>query len=333
MLRIGVLAATAAYCLWGILPLILKLLAACPPPLVLAIRTLMCFALALALLLLGRKVPALKDAWRSKKTRVRLLLAGCVIFLNWLLYIVAVNGGNVLDASMGYYMNPLVMALFSTLLFKEKLSRLSWVSVALAVCGVTLMVIQYGRFPVAAVSIAISFAVYGCLKKGLSLPPVVSLVMETSVTIPISLVIVIYYEAMGRGLVATGAPMDWLSVLIVGLGTLAPLMLFAFALNRLPFSMVGFFQYISPCITLCLGLFLYHEELTPDRLTAFAWIWAALLIFIIDTIRVLVKAKPAVLAPPAAGDGDAENASDSSAAITAESGGDGVCDHSPMEKS
>lgn len=281
----GIFYAIMAYALWGILPIYWKALNSVSALYILSSRILWSFVFCMILIGFIKKQNEIKEVLKDKKKVLYAVLCGITVSVNWYTYIWAVNANYVIDASLGYYINPLVVVIFGVFLFKEKLNKVEWASVGLAFLGVLYITIQLGKFPVVALTLAITFTLYGVFKKKLNVSPIVSLIMETAVVFPFALGGVIYFEAQGQGVLALGDPMVMVLAVMAGVVTAIPLLFYAKAVQAMPFSTLGFFQYISPTIMLFTGIFLYGEAFTRTDLIGFSFIWTALVIFSISKIR------------------------------------------------
>jgi len=211
-----------------------------------------------------------------------LVAAAIIISLNWLIYIWAVNHNHVIDTSVGYYINPLVNVLFGVVLFGETLSAPKKVSIALAAIGIFLMTWQIGKLPWISVALALTFGSYGALKKMLKLDPFTSITLETLLLFPFAFYYVANLTAAGAAHFGPATPA--LSLLLAGAGvaTAIPLILFSYGANLLPLNVLGFFQYISPSLTLLLGIFFFNEPFGFTRLCTFGFIWLALIVFTVS---------------------------------------------------
>lgn len=279
----GYLAAIGSYVLWGLLPIFWKLLEELSPVYILSARIVYSLVFCILLVSFTKRWPDIKKEFQQPKRMARIALAGILITINWGTYIAAVNGGHILDASLGYYMNPLVSVLFGVVFFREKLNTWEGAAIMIAAVGVMIMIIQYGSVPWIALILAITFAAYGAVKKTLDLDTITSLTMETACVFPIFLIYLFHMEAAGEGAVAMGLPMVLLAM-SSGIVTAAPLLLYGAAVRLIPFTILGFVQYISPTLELIIGLTLYGETLTVERLMTFVFIWFALVIFLGDSI-------------------------------------------------
>ncbi|MCR8844299.1 EamA family transporter RarD [Paenibacillus sp. SC116] len=278
---VGVLAAVVSYILWGVLPIYWKAIGSVPAGEVLAHRIIWSLLfMIVVLLLLGKLkivIEEIKQVFTDKKMAIRIILAAVVISVNWLVYIFAVESDRVIEASLGYYMNPLFNIFLATIFLKERLKKLEWLSVAIAGVGVLGLVLYYGYFPWAALILAATFSFYGLMKKTVPISAWAGLTIETLIMVPIALVFLFGFES---------SPSFWdrdvtTIFLLIGAGavTAVPLLLFAAGTKRISFTLVGFLQYIAPTIMLGLGLFLFNEPFSTPQLLAFMMIWLALLLF------------------------------------------------------
>jgi chloramphenicol-sensitive protein RarD len=273
--RTGLIAGLAAYCLWGLLPLYLKLLSGIPAADVLANRILW------SLLLIGGIMVATGGGARLRAVVVqpRLLLllvtSALLIALNWLIYTWAVLNGHVLDTSLGYFINPLISIVFGVVLLGERLVRLQWIAVGLAATGVAIVAIANGALPLVSLGVALSFALYGLVRKFASVDAITGLLVETIILAPVALG---WLLTRPQGLF--GHPPATEALLIAGGAlTAVPLLLFGVATRWLKLSTIGLMQYIAPTMVFLLAVFLFGEALTPARLAAFGCIWAGLALY------------------------------------------------------
>ncbi|MGL4606506.1 MAG: EamA family transporter RarD [Eubacteriaceae bacterium] len=281
----SIFSAMMAYVLWGILPIYWKALHEVTPLYILSSRVFWSFIFCLIMLCFIKQWEEIKSIITDKKRLPYCILCGLMVSLNWYTYIWAVNANYVIDASLGYYINPLVVVLFSILFFKEKLTQWEWISVGLAFAGVVFITIQLGKFPMVALTLAITFALYGVFKKKLNASPLVSLIIETAVVSPFALGVILYMESNGTGVIALGNPWVATLAILAGVVTAIPLLLYAKGVQEIPFSLLGFFQYITPTIMLFLGIFIYGEVFKMTDFIGFSLIWIALLIFSISKSR------------------------------------------------
>ncbi|MFC3039904.1 EamA family transporter RarD [Virgibacillus xinjiangensis] len=285
---IGILYALGAYFLWGFLPMYWKLADHVPAGQVLAHRIIWAFAFMVVIILLTGKQQAIlhetKEVIRNKRRFWGIALASILISLNWLTFIWAVNSDHVIQASLGYYINPLVSILLGAIVLKERFNGSQIVSFILAACGVVYLTISYGVFPWVSLILAFSFAFYGLLKKIVQVSTMTGLTIETLMVTPIAL---IYLSAIPANSFTWAAPLSTTNLILAGSGaaTAIPLLMFASGAKQIPLAMVGFLQYIAPTIMLLLGVFLYQEPFTQAHLVAFVLIWTALIIYMASTYR------------------------------------------------
>ena len=275
----GYLAAVGAYVIWGLLPIYWKLLNHLSPVYILSARIVFSFFFCLLLVVVMRCWPKIRAELRRPGRMFRIFIASLLITVNWGTYIAAVNSNHIIDVSMGYYLNPLLVILLSTCCFKEKLSRWEWLAIGLAATGVLLMIFRFGQIPWISLLLGTTFAAYGAVKKALHLDGLTSLTLETACIFPMFLFSLFWMERAGQGAAGSSAGILFL-IVFSGVATALPLLLYGHAIKWIPFSTVGFFQYISPTISLILGVLLYNEPFTTEDFTVFLFIWAGLAVYL-----------------------------------------------------
>ena len=283
--RQGVIYALCAYTLWGLAPIYFKTIAAVPAAEILTHRMIWSCALLMVLTLLARQWHKVQAVLRQPKVLLTLAFTSVTVGGNWLLFIWAINNGHMLDASLGYYINPLFNVLLGMLFLSEKLRRLQWWAVGLAVIGVAIQLIAFGSLPWIALVLASSFAVYGLIRKKLALDALTGLLIETLIMLPPA---AIYLWGFADSPTSHLTQNDWhLNLLLIAAGavTTAPLLCFTAAATRLKLSTLGFFQYIGPSLMFILAVTLYGEALALDKMITFACIWSALVLFTLDGLR------------------------------------------------
>ena len=280
--RRGAAYAIAAYSLWGLFPIYWKLLDHLPLVRTLGHRVVWTLLTVLLLLLLIGRLADLRRALAYRRKALALGLSGILIGVNWSLYIYAIDSGQVVQASLGYYINPLMSVGMGVVLLRERLNRAQVSAVLLAAIGVILVTMEHKGIPVLALSMAVTFSLYGYVKKRLDVPPLAGLGAETLWMLPIALAALWISAPASGGLFP--APAD--TLLLVGSGaiTLAPLLCFNGAARRLRLSTLGFFQYLSPSLQLVLAVGLYGEPFTGRHWGAFGLIWAGLLVYSLDSL-------------------------------------------------
>lgn len=266
------MAALSTYLIWGVLPLYWNLLARAEANEILAHRIIWSFFFMVVVLMVTKRWQSFKEdcraLWQNKKRGAILLLAAFTISLNWLTYIWAVNHGHVIDTSIGYYINPLMSVLFGIVFFRERISGLKKISLLLAAIGIVLMTYQLGKLPWVAVVLAVSFSVYGALKKQLHLNPFSSITLETLLMVPFAVPYIGMLMMSPANHFSLATPDLALYLMGTGVVTAVPLVLFSYGANLLPLNVLGFFQYISPTIGLLLGIFFFHETFGMAQISA-----------------------------------------------------------------
>jgi chloramphenicol-sensitive protein RarD len=251
---------------------------------ILAHRIVWSFILMLFIVALSKKSHlSFKNSFH-KKTVLLVFLCAVFICINWFVYIWSVNSGHVIEASMGYFINPLVAVLLGVTVLKEKLSRWEKGALSLAAAGVLISIAAYGRIPWISLILAVSFALYGLLKKLLPLDPSVGLTMETAIMAPFALGYILFKQSAGFGALGRINLPCFVLLLCSGFATAIPLLLFAESAKRVDLSIVGFLQYISPTISFLLGVFVFHERLTGIDVISYFFIWAAIFLFSLSNI-------------------------------------------------
>lgn len=283
--RAGLLLGLGAYLLWGFLPFYFKLLAAALPTEIVAHRILWSLAFLAALASWWRRWPGIATAIRSPRVALTLAVTATLIAGNWLVYIWAVLNGHVLEGSLGYYLNPLVNVLLGVVLLKERLTRAQVFAVALAGAGVATLALGAGDSLWISLTLAGSFALYGFLRKVAPVESLEGLSIETAMLAPVALGWILFLEQRGDGSFGADPVLDLLLV-VAGAVTAIPLLLFTAAAKRLPYSTLGFLQYVAPSIQFLLAVFAFGETLTPAHMLCFGAIWGALLIFAADGWRI-----------------------------------------------
>jgi chloramphenicol-sensitive protein RarD len=294
--RAGLASAAAAFFLWGLFPLYWKQLSSVPALEVVAHRTSWGFlSVALWVTLMHRWPGALSYA-RQPRTLLRFAAAALLIGFNWLLYVWAVIHGHIVEASLGYYVNPLVNVLLGVAVLRERLGRPQVIAVALAAAGVAVLTVRYGRLPWIAISLACTFGLYGLVRKTVAADAIVGLLWETAILTPAAVV----YLALLASRHAGAFGRDAFATTLLALGgavTAVPLALFARGARSLPLSTLGFVQYLSPSIQFLIAVFVYGEPFTAAHAVTFGCIWTALAILTWDLRRRLARAPgPAELA-------------------------------------
>jgi chloramphenicol-sensitive protein RarD len=280
----GILYAAGAFIIWGLLPLYWHALDALPPLEILSHRIVWALLVTLILVALRRTGWAwLTQALRTPRTLLTFGLSALLLSVNWWIYIWAVNNGHVIETSLGYFINPLVNVLLGVLFLKERLRPGQAFAVAVAACGVLYLTLQLGSPPWIALSLAVSFAIYGLLRKTANLGSLDGLTLETLLLALPALGFLLFLESRGQGAFPHAGPAISLLLLFGGALTAAPLLLFAAGARRVTLTTMGILQYIAPSIQFLLGLTYFQEPLSTQRLVGFALVWSALLIYTLES--------------------------------------------------
>ncbi len=291
----GMLAALSAFIIWGVLPIYWKALKAAPPLEILCHRMSWSLIVTLGLILATRRFQEFRVVAAN---RGNLLIFGSSAFLlalNWLIYIWAVNAGFIVEASLGYFINPLISVVMGVIFFKERLRPGQCAALFLVVAGVVYLTVFYGRFPWIALSLAASFATYGLLHKKSSVSSIDALGLEILIFFIPAAGYLFYLEGSGGGYFIHGGLLP--SLLLVGTGIITsfPLLLFGYATHKIPLSTLGLLQYTAPSINFFIGIFLYHEDFPRERMIGFLIIWTALLLYLLEGAICKLRQKRAVL--------------------------------------
>jgi len=283
--RVGVAAGLGAYLLWGVFPLYFPLLEPAGGLEIVAHRVAWSLLFIGLLLTVRRGWDQVRSTIADRRALLVLAAAAVLIAVNWLVYVYAVNSGHVVEASLGYFINPLVSVLLGVVVFRERLRRLQWVAVAVAVLAVVVLTVDYGHPPWIALALAVSFGLYGLMKKVVRVEAAPGLFVETAVVFVPALVVMGLLESNGEAAFAHAGAGHAFLLVSSGLATAVPLLLFAAATRRVPLSTVGLLQYVTPLMQLSIGVFVYGEPMPPARLVGFAIVWLALAVFTVDSLR------------------------------------------------
>jgi chloramphenicol-sensitive protein RarD len=279
--RTGLIHALAAYTIWGLLPLYLWLLHDVPALEFVGWRVIFTLPLCLILVMFDKQWPALMAAISDRRTLIILLASSLLIAVNWIINITAIQSGHVLSSSLGYYINPLINVLLGTLLLGERLSGRQWLAVAIAAAGVALLAFGAADMLWISVSLALSFGLYGVVRKLAPVESLPGLTIESLVLLLPGMAIIAYSAqgmAMGRN------PSIDLLLALSSVFTAVPLLLFASSARKMDYSTLGFVQFLTPSISFALGLFVFKEPLRPIQLACFAMIWIAIALFVADLL-------------------------------------------------
>ena len=283
--RTGIAAGLGAYSLWGLFPLYFPLLEPAGGLEIVAHRVLWSLLFIAVLLVALRRWGQVRAALTDRRAMLVLLGAALLIAVNWLVFVYAVNSGQVVETSLGYFINPLVSVLLGVVVFTERLRPLQWTAVGIAAVAVGVLTVDYGRLPWIALTLAVSFGLYGLLKKLVRVDAAPGLWVETALVAVPAVVLLGFLHARGDGTFGNAGVGHALLLAGSGVATAIPLLLFAAAARRIPLSTVGLLQYLTPLMQLSIGVFVYGEPMPPARLVGFAIVWVALAVFTADTLR------------------------------------------------
>jgi chloramphenicol-sensitive protein RarD len=281
---LGLLFGVSAYTLWGLFPIYWPLLKPANPLEIVSHRAVWTLVFCFIILALTKTLKSTLSLLKRPKIVAGLFLSSILISINWIIYIYAANTGHVIEASLGYFINPLVVIATGVIVLKEKMRPLQWTAVGIAAIGVAVLTIDYGRLPWIALGLALSWGSYGLVKKQLGLGALEGLSIETLLSSGFYLGYLIWLGNRGEGQFSHSLT---LTLLLIGGGavTAIPLLLFNGSTNRLPLTLVGLLQYITPTIQFCIGVWYYHEDMPAARWAGFLIIWVALMSLALDLIR------------------------------------------------
>lgn len=286
---VGGIAVAAAYIIWGFLTLFWNLLSEVNPVYILSQRIIWSMVFMGIYILVLKKTAEIKGIFKDRRTLLICFVCGILVTINWGVYIYAINSGHVLDASLGYFIEPVLVALIGLIAFKEKPGKLERITFVLAFAGLVYMIVRTKTFPALSLIIAGSFAVYGAVKKNLNITPEASLFMETLFMTPFALIFAVYAELHGMG--SIGVISGWKLLLLPACGviTSVPLLLFNIGVKKIPYYLSGIIMYLNPTIQFFMGIFYFGEAMDKDRLISFIFIWVGILFAITDKLIMMKK--------------------------------------------
>ncbi len=275
----GVLFGISAYLIWGFFPIYFKTIQVVPAAQILFHRIAWSFILLLFLIVVRGQWHGLRSAIRGPKMLVTYIIAACLLAINWLTYVWGVNAGYVVETSLGYFINPLVSVALGVVILKERLRATQWLPIGLAAVGVLYLTVQLGAPPWIALVLAFSFGLYGLMKKISPLGSLYGLTLETGILFLPAVGYLLYVEFQGYGAFGHVGPLNNLLLVLAGLFTTTPLLMFSSAARSIPLSLLGLLQYIAPTCQFLLGVLLYKEPFTQVQWIGFGIIWLALLLY------------------------------------------------------
>ena len=282
--KLGLVYGLGAYVLWGLFPLYWPLLKPATSPEIVSHRAVWTMVFCFIILAITKSLKSTLATFKRPKVAAKLFTASILVSINWLIYIWATNNGHVVEASLGYYINPLIAIAFGIILLKERMRPLQWVSVSVATIGVLVLTIDYGRLPWVAFGVALSWGTYGLIKKQLGLGAVEGLAIETLIAFIPYCAYLVFLGSAGEGQFGQGVS---ITILLISAGavTAIPLLLFNASTTRLPLTTIGLLQYITPTLTFIIGVWVNHEVMSTARWVGFFIIWIALFALAYDLVR------------------------------------------------
>ncbi|REF25780.1 chloramphenicol-sensitive protein RarD [Xenorhabdus cabanillasii] len=280
----GILYALGAYLIWGLAPIYFKSIQYVPPDEIVSHRVIWSVFFMVLMLTVTRHWRQVRVVIRQPKLLLLLGFTAFTITSNWLTYIWAVNNNHLIEASLGYFINPLVSVLLGMMFLGERFRRMQWIAVALAFTGVLIQVVQFGSVPVVGLYLATTFAVYGLIRKKLGVDAQTGMLIETVWVFPVALSYLLFFTDSPTSNMLDNTYSLNLMLIAAGIITTVPLLFFTAAAAHLRLSTLGFFQYLGPTIMFLLATLVYGEKIGPDRLITFGFIWAALILFTLDAL-------------------------------------------------
>ncbi len=282
--KLGLIYGITAYGLWGLFPLYWPYLDEADSFEIVSHRAVWTLVFCFVILAFTRSLKETFTLMRTKGVAARLFLGAIFISANWLIFIWAINNGHVVESSLGYYINPIFMIGFGVILLKERMRKFQWIAAAIALIGVLILAFDFGRPPWVALSLALSWGSYGFVKKKLGLNALQGLAIETTISSVPYLTYLIYIDQKGTGHFGHGTSITML-LISAGAVTAIPLLFFNGATTRLPITVMGLLQYITPSLLFALGVWVKHEEMSPARWAGFLVIWVSLITLAFDLVR------------------------------------------------
>lgn len=294
----GILIALVAYVLWGAFPIYFKLLDAAGALEIIGHRVLWSFVFCLLGVVAWRALPELHAVFRNPRLRSGLILAGVLVSINWLVYVWGVLNDHIVDTALGYFINPLFTVMLAVLVLHERLRPAQWLAVGIGALAVIVIAVGYGRIPWVALALAVSFGLYGLVKNrvGGKVSPLVGLTVETSALAPIALGYLVWLQVTGASSFTGNGSLHTTLLASAGIVTAIPLLLFAEAAARIPLSMIGLIQYLTPTLQFAFGVWINHEVMPLPRWIGFGLVWVALIVMTVDSLRA-ARQRPIVVEP------------------------------------
>jgi len=290
-MRSGVAALLGCAAIWGALPIYLDALRGLSATLIIAYRLVLCCVFVVVWLRVRGELPHVRAALRDRSTRLRLTASALLISTNWLVYVWAVGHGRVVEASLGYFITPLLNVVLGVVVLGERLRALQWLAVAFAAVGVLYLTLRTGAPPYIALALALSFAAYGLLRKTVPVEALSGLAAETLIITPLGAAYVLWCELQGLGALAHATTAQLGLLMCAGAITAFPLWFFSYGARRLNLATVGLIGYVSPTLQLLVGLYYFHERFDPHKLVGFTCIWCGLILYSADAVMALRRSQ------------------------------------------
>jgi len=284
MKNIGIIYALMAYLIWGLAPIFWRQIDNIASSEIVAHRMVWSAVFVVLLIFLMGQWRQFSTLLKQRKTLVWLFFASLLISVNWGVYIWAVNAGHIVEASMGYFINPLLNVLMGVFLFKEQMRPPQWIAIILAAIGVAYLIFAHGDVPYIALFLALSFSIYGAMKKTIDVPATHGMAVETGLMVVPAIAFLVYLQSQST-LAFGDSSIDDIFLILGGVFTLTPLLLFAAAAKRISMTALGMTQYLGPTLQLMLGVWVYNEAFGSDRQIAFGFIWLGLVFYTVDQLN------------------------------------------------
>lgn len=295
----GLLYGVAAYLIWGVLPLYFLMLAPTGAFEIVAWRVLFSLVFCAIMIAVSGGADALGRLLRKPRAVMTMGLAGALIYVNWQTYVIAATTGHIVEAALGYFINPMVTVLLGVLVLRERLRPAQWAAVGMSVAAVVVLTVGYGSLPWIGVVLALSFGAYGLIKKqvGDDVDALTGLTLETAWLVPVAVIQLVVVGVTSGLTFGAVSPVHTVGLLAAGVVTAVPLLLFASAARRLPLSVIGLLQFLTPVMQFLVGVFLLHEPMPPERWIGFGLVWIALVMFTVDMLVSARRSGPSAPTP------------------------------------
>ncbi len=285
----GLSAALGAFAIWGLLPIYWRTVSEAIPIEILSHRIIWSTVVTLLILIFWGKATQLITVLKDRNVVLRFMLTSLLLSVNWLTYIWAVNSNYIIESSLGYYINPLVNVLLGVVFLQERLRKLQWIALFFAFLGICYLTFGYGQFPWIALMLAVTFGLYGLLRKTAPLPSLEGLFLETAILFIPALTVLLYLTSQGQSDFIHQTINGRMLLIATGIVTSLPLLLFGYAAQKIQLSTLGVVQYLAPSIQLSIGIFVYGESFSKQQMIGFSLVWAGLLIYATEGITIRIR--------------------------------------------